>query len=218
MQMIITDVTESAAGRIDVAGWNPEQSRMVRLHAVGKDWTVAMLREHKIASGQTVTFDGAVETEVQGMIEAEVPLAALRPQDGKVQNWFAPPAPPLHSTLKLAYGAPIGYNKSLRGLRQSIFVAGDAVANELCGIEIHSQLVRFIEESGKLKLVLQDDDDLYQLAVASLRLKAHARKSGLAALNAQFITPRMLHVRLGLAAPASDQNNKRFCQVNDIYG
>ena len=149
--------------------------------------------------------------------DCEVIAASIKNTGSEFKNWLGRDAPHREGTLAGAFKAPIHHNSIWNGVRQSAHIIGGTDCRSLWGLETTSDRLRFVEHFGKLKAVISDVTGRYQLAVAGLDLKRYYKNNGLIAMNNRLLTPRRLHLRLGLARPFEQQENKCYCLLNDVH-
>jgi hypothetical protein len=207
-------------GNYCVAGWEGERGAMVRPLPGGHNWTLALLKQNRVKPGTVITLRTSGKAHRSAFPHAtedcEIDAGSIRNTGAEFKNWFGRDAPARERTLAAAFGAPIQHNSIWQGVRQSAHIRGGTNCRSLWGLETMSAQLRFVEHFGKLKAVIVDPSGSYQIAVAGAELKRYYKNNGLDGVNSLLIAPRRLHLRLGLARPFEQQEDKCYCLLNGI--
>jgi hypothetical protein len=220
MELLVTEITDMGGSRRCVAGWDLAGHRMVRPLPDGENWEAATIEQRGLSVGGILTvaptghkhlgdFPHSTEdTEVDAnSIEVAVP--------GGV-NWFGHGAPPMSASLSDAFGGAISHNSTWNGRRQGVFVPRGTKCASLSGIAIDVDGIEFVEDFNKLKVYLDDGDDVYTLSVSGHALRSVYDEGGPAAVKGSLPGNGTVHVRVGLARAFEDHPDKCYAMLNGI--
>lgn len=220
MKLLITDVTEMHAGNFCVAGWRSAKSSMVRLLPNGANWTSALLVQHQIAPGASIKVqangqqpNGAFphRTEDTPVDPTTIQLVSSPPFD-----WVGVGAPPVSNSFTTAFGPQLAANSEWNGVLQGVHIPANTVGPSLGALRLHKNQVSFVKEFEKLKVIIDDGESEYKIAVSSAELKQVWRTGGLAAVN-QYVPNQHLHVRIGLARAFGNPPAYCYAMLNGIH-
>jgi len=222
MRLIITDVTEMHGGNYCVAGWDAQAHRMVRPLPNGANWTAGLLQQHGIVPGTLidVTPTGQQHPSAFPHHTEDTPIdqSTVHHVNGGPINWFAAGAPLTHGTVSGAFSGHIAHNSIWNNVLHGVYVPVGAQIASLAAVRLPRTAVKFVEEFDKLKVILNDDNAWYKLAVSSLVLKTAWRQGGLVAVRQALPATPQVHIRLGLARAFGNPADKCYLMVNGIHG
>lgn len=222
MRLIITDLTEMRGGNYCVAGWNTQAQRMVRPLPNGSNWTAGLLQQHGILPGATIDVNpsGQQHQSIYPHRTEDAPIdrATIRHVNPGPINWFGADAPPTQATLAAMFGGHLLHNSVWNNVRQGVHVRAGTPIGSLGAIELPRARIRFLEEFGKLRAILDDGDARYKLAVSSLALKTAWRQGGTQAAQQVLPPSALLHIRVGLARAFDNPPEKCYLMVNGVHG
>ena len=211
MDVLITDVTEMHNANYCMGGWDAARNRMVRPLPNGRNWTAALLAQHRIVPGATIRVvpegvpTGAFPHRTEDMpIDASV-TAVL---DGAFCNWLGAEAPTVSSNLDLGFEGHLRWNSEWGQTRQGVYVPAGTECRSLIAIRVGHTRISFLEDFDKLKAVVDDDTGRYKLIVSSRLLKEAWRQGGLLAVRGALPDRNAYCVRVGLARPFPNQPDK----------
>lgn len=221
MKLIITDVTEMHGGNFCVAGWRAKTGRMVRPLPNGANWTQALLQQHGVTPGATISFrvlavahQGAYPHSTEDNVVDAAQIALVSPGPC---SWFGANGPTVSPSIDAGFGGAVEHNSVWNGTYQGVYVPVGAQVSSLCAIVVPRAQLDFMEDFGKLKAIVDDGTDSYKLAVSSLHLKEAWRNGGVAAVRAAIPTSARLHVRVGLARGFGTPP-KCYMMLNGVHG
>lgn len=221
MTLLITDVTEMGAGNYCVAGWCAEQNRMVRPLPNGVNWPRSLLRSSGVAPGATVRVQPITKTLMSAYPhrteDTPVDPSGIQVISSDPGPWFGPNAPPTALTLEEAFESQITYNSEWNNCRQGVHVPAGAKVRSLWAIRVTRDRLRFTEDFGKLKAILDDGSAKYKLAISSKALKESWRDGGLTLVAKALPASGDLHIRVGLARAWGEQPDKCYVMINGVY-
>ena len=220
MDIIVTDVTDMAVGHICVAGWSPEEGRMVRpLHSNGHPhWDAELANGDLFSPGNVIAIQPSGQNPNRGLphctedalIVGEPSLSGKMNHDEMVKAV----AGSVYGTVEEIFGAEFHdkHVPELTGLRS------------LGAVELPaSKPVRFYDDYDKLTCWFIDkSDQKYSFPISCRALKKVYESEGLAGLDRLRQGARKLHLRIGLAnpwgGPKGDWHPKRaYAMVNGIF-
>lgn len=222
MQIIITDVTEMSAGRYCVAGWCLQQGVMVRPLPNGANWAAATLHVHGVQPGAIIEVieNGApyVSDFPHRTEDTPIEIDTIRLLERPPFAWNVAGGPIVRPTLNDIFGGQLITTGSFNGARKGAHVPLGAEVASLGALNVPRNSVILIEDFGRLKAVISDRDERYQLPVSSAVLKDAFRAGGLiAARQAVPNTPR-LHLRVGLARAYEEYPDRCYVMLNGVHG
>jgi hypothetical protein len=222
IRLIITDVTEMAAGNYCVAGWDQQRQRMVRPLPAGLNWTMPLLQQHQVAPGASldVVPTGRAHTAYFPHLTEDtvVERDKIRHVSAGPINWFAPDAPATHASVAEAFDGHLVHNSVWKNIRQGVHVPLGTNARSLAALRVARSAIRFVKEFDRLKVVLNDGQEAYKLPVSSLRLKTVWQKDDFQAVWEAVPAAGPLHIRLGLARGYRNEPDKCYLMMNGIEG
>jgi hypothetical protein len=222
MKLVITDLTEMQGGNFCVAGWDAAGGRMVRPLPDGRNWTAGLLARHAVLPGATV--------EVHPVGRPEKSRYPHRSEDTLVDrdricrfeaapvDWLGEDAPPAGMTLAAAFDGHLHHTDLRGGVRHGVHVPADLPVHSLGALTLPRSLIRFATDHEKLRLMVNDGEARYSLAVSSLALKTAWREGGIDAVPRALPKSHLLHIRVGLARPFGQPPDKCYVMVNGIHG
>lgn len=221
MRLIITDVTEMHGGNYCVAGWDHQAQRMIRPLPNGGNWTAGLLQQHGIAPGASIDVAPTGQQHSSSFPhrteDTPIQISSIQRLNGNPVNWFTG-APPAFSNVSDAFAGHVAHNNVWRNIRQGVYVPVGTQIGSLGAIYLARNAIQFIEDFNKLKIVLDDGNACYKLAVSSLALKNAWRQGGLGAIQQALPTTHQFHIRLGLARAFGNPPEKCYLMVNGIHG
>jgi hypothetical protein len=220
MKLLITDVTEMHAGNYCVAGWRAATATMVRPLPNGANWTAASLAHYNIAPGAIIKVqanghqpNGAYphRTEDTPIDPATIHLVSSPPF-----NWMGVDSPAVSNSFSAAFAQHLTANSVWNGVLQGVYVPANTVGPSLGALRLHKSQLLFTEDFGKLKVIVNDGQSEYKIAVSSAELKEVWRTGGIAAVN-HFVPNQLLHVRVGLARAFGNPPTSCYAMLNGIH-
>lgn len=201
-------------GEVCVAGWCPDQKRMIRpLRPGGHHWPPAMTDVFRM--GNLVRLQPAAITGTRPppharedtIIVGDPVLLHSLNGDQLIRTLKASESP----SVEGIFGRPLVDHR---------YIPEGADCGSLGGIRTGAKQIGFDEEErrGELKLrcwFFDGDDHRYKLAVASKDLQDHWRKEGLESLRDLRRGHFHAHVRIGLAG-AMEGGNECYAMVNNV--
>jgi len=216
MNILITDITEMHAGNYCVAGWDINNRRLVRPLPGGANWTAGLLQRHGIVIGVTIRVmpSGQPAGEFPHTTE-DTPIDAreIVQVAAGFGDWLGGSSPVPARTLSLAFGGHLQWNSEWDGIKQGVHVMAGAHCVSLVTLHGRKSGLQFRESFGKLKAIVHDGSESYQLPVSSLHLKEAWRLGGVAAATRATPERAILNLRLGLARPFPD---KCYVMLNGV--
>jgi hypothetical protein len=220
MEIIITDVTIVGAENC-VAGWCPSQNRMVRpLPSSGEFWETRLAGPHLFELGNIVKFNPApglpprrgLPHSKEDTITQELPqkIGTIPPADlPGVLN------PSLSSTIEAIFSGKLIRNYVNEGSDCASLGAIDISTNSLrfneVVVEKNNRIVR------RLECTLDDPGSQPKtFKVSSKQLRELHTSDGYDAVLALIRGFSRAHVRIGLAGPYDQQQNRCYAMVNNI--
>ena len=219
MELFITDLTEMGGGNYCVAGWDSANSRMVRPLPNGTNWSSGNIEKFSVQPGAVINFTLANVAHGAAYPHATEDTRVIQAQNLGIEQvrWTGGQAPHLAATVQEAFQNNIEWNSQFQGRRQGVHVAVGANSRSLWGLRIDAGGLRFVEEFGKLKAVIDDGDSEYICAVSGAALKTRYRAGGIAALNGELPANAVLHARLGLARAFGSSPDKCYMMLNGLH-
>ena len=221
MELLVTDVTEMSAGHYCVAGWHGAGERMVRPLPEWSQWTAPVLDVHRIVPGARIRVDAAASpgsgcyphrTE-----DTRVRAASIKSGRAELGPWFGPSAPPCCDTLMGAFEGRLEHLWTARGRRHGVHLKAGTRTRSLWAVRVPCTGLHLVEGRDKLRALLDDCHERYELAVSSRALKEAWRAGGLDAARRTLPREGFLHVRVGVARPYADAPDKCYVMVNGIH-
>ena len=214
MQIIVSDVTYMR-NEICVAGWCPDERRMIRpLADVGKHWPTALAGPELFGMGNVLEMTPVGISNSRGLPHSREDLIVKgRPQ---VVNTVA------EDEIAAALSdseSPSVHDLFEGNLREDRFVMGGADCPSLGAVHVACRTIRFYEDEWegrkKLRCSFRDADAAgFRLPVTSVPLHDIWREGGTDALNELASDQDSAHVRIGLAHPMGD--GRAFAMVNNM--
>jgi len=222
MRILITDVTEMHGRNFCVAGWNAQEQRMVRPLPNGSNWTAGLLQQHHVSPGAMIEVNPAGQLHGSAFPHLTEDTPVARQSISQVHagpiDWFGVNAPPTQARLSAAFGGQLRHNSVWNNVRQGVYVQLGTQVGSLAGVDLARDSVQFVEDFDKLKVLLNDGEARYKVAVSSLALKAAWRQGGVQAVHQALPTSARFHVRLGLARAFGQPAEKCYLMVNGVHG
>ncbi len=222
MRLVITDLTEMQGGNFCVAGWDGAGGHMVRPLPDGRNWTAGLLREHRVAPGATLEVSPTGRPDQSRYPHRSedtlVDGARIRRLDAPPVDWLGEDAPPAGMTLAAAFDGHLHHGDVRGNVRHGVHVPADLPVHSLGALTLPRSLVRFAVDFDRLRLILNDGEGQYSLAVSSLALKTAWRDGGIDAVKKALPRSHLLHIRVGLARPFGQPPDKCYVMVNGIHG
>ncbi|WP_439406652.1 hypothetical protein ACNJX9_35165 [Bradyrhizobium sp. DASA03076] len=218
MDLLITDVTEMAGGNYCVAGWDVVAKRMVRPLPNGTNWPAILLDQHGMMAGRIVRVTphgGSNGIFPHRTEDTPIDQTSIRVSNEVFSDWLGATAPQFVPSLRVAFGRHLSCNAEWNGVKRGVHVNPGVQCSSLIAVRIPKEDLSFADSFGKLKAVLNDGSDKYQLAVSSKVLKEAWQAGGLAAVNNALPVRAEFHVRIGLARPFDDPP-KCYAMLNGI--
>jgi hypothetical protein len=222
VRLVITELTEMQGGNFCVAGWDAGGGRMVRPLPDGRNWTAGLLTRYAVVPGASL--------EVRPVGRPEKSRYPHRSEDTLVDgdrisridappvDWLGEDGPPAGMTLAAAFDGHLHHTDLRGGVRHGVHVPADLPVHSLGAVELPRSLIRFAVDFGKLRLMLNDGDGRYSLAVSSRALKTAWREGGIDAIARALPSSHLLHIRVGLARPFGQPPDRCYVMVNGIEG
>jgi len=222
VRLVITELTEMQGGNFCVAGWDEAGGRMVRPLPDGRNWTTGLLRAHRVAPGATVEVSPTGRPDRSRYPHRSEDLLVdgtrIRSLEAPPVAWLGEDAPPAGTTLAAAFDGHLRHGEVRDNIRYGVHVPADLPVHSLGALELPRSLIRFVVDFGKLRLVLNDGEARYSLAVSSLALKTAWREGGIEAVRKALPRSHLLHIRVGLARPFGQPPDRCYAMVNGIHG
>jgi len=218
MELLLTDVTEMGGGNYCVAGWDIAAKRMVRPLPNGSNWTGALLGQHGIVAGKLIrieprgTSNGIFPHRTE---DTPIDPASIKASNKVFSDWLGASAPQVAADLNTGFGGHLQWNKEWNGVKQGVHTLPRVQCSSLVAVRIPKSNLSFEEAFGKLKAMLDDGSDSYQLTVSSKVLKEAWRNGGLAAVNNALPATEEFHIRVGLARPFQNPP-KCYAMLNGV--
>jgi hypothetical protein len=209
LEIIITDVTDMAGGHICVAGWFPEEGRMVRpLHFNGHPhWDAELAKDDLFSPGNVITVQPSGLGPTRGLPHSTEDLLIIG-------------NPTLHSRMnhnemaEAVSGSVYGSVRDLFGpTLERKFVPEQTGLRSLGAIELStSNRMKFYDNGNKVTFWFVDDEDQsYSLTISCRALKKVFFEEGVAGLDRLKSGARKVHVRIGLANPWDGGPSNNYC-------
>lgn len=222
MRLVITEVTEMQGGNFCIAGWDAAGGRMVRPLPDGRNWTMGLIERHAVFPGASVDVHLVGRPDKSRYPhrseDALVDRDRIRRLDAGPIDWLGEDAPPAGMTLAAAFDRHLHHTDLRGGVRHGVHVPADLPVHSLGALALPRSLVRFVVDFGKLRLMLNDGESRYSLAVSSLALKTAWRAGGIDGVVRAMPKSHLLHIRVGLARPFGQPPDKCYVMVNGIEG
>lgn len=222
MRLVITDLTEMQGGNFCVAGWDAAGGRMVRPLPGGRNWTTGLLDRHRVAPGASIDVHPTGRPDrsryPHRSEDTLVDADRIRHLDAPPVDWLGEDAPPAGMTLAAAFDGQLRHTDVRGTIRHGVHVPADLPVHSLGALTLPRSLIRPVVEFDKLRLILNDGEAQYSLAVSSLALKTAWRDGGLDAVKKAMPRSHLLHIRVGLARPFGQPPDKCYVMVNGIHG
>jgi hypothetical protein len=218
MDILITDVTEMSGTTYCVAGWDVAKKRMVRPLPDGGHWPEALITKYKIQPGVLLGVrphgqpTGALPHLTEDTPVDSTSIKAVQ----STPDWVGPDAPKVSANLEEAFGGNLHWNSTFRDVHQGVYVETGTKCDSLAAVNIKASELSFVEPFDKLKAVLNDGTESYQLPVSSHIFKEAWRNGGLSEATLLLPKRQILHVRVGLARDFEGQPNKCYLMINGI--
>jgi hypothetical protein len=217
MEVLITDVTVMHGGNYCVAGWSPNDAKMVRPLPSGHHWNAALLTKHNIVPGSLIDVQPSGKpnggfphrTEDTPIDPERIDLVAAGFAD-----WTGPRAPPTSSTIMEGFSGNLLWNSVWQNIRQGVYVSERKQCASLAAIVVDRRWIALREDFGKLKAVVSDGQDQYKVAVSSRVLREAWEQGGLGAAEAALPVREQLHVRVSLARAYQGEPVKCYMMLN----
>lgn len=220
MNLLITEVTEMHGGNYCVAGWRAETGTMVRPLPDGANWTAALLAQHGVVPGATLSVqsNGTQPNSAYPHRTEDTPIdpVSINLVSRGSGHWFGSNAPPTAATLVDAFEGNVRHNSSWDGVLQGVHVPAGVQSRSLWAVAIHRARLSLVEDFQKLKAILDDGAAKYKLAVSSCVLKEAWQNGGLAGADQALPRTGNLHVRVGLARTFGTRPDKCYVMVNGV--
>jgi hypothetical protein len=221
MKLLITEVTEMHGGNYCVAGWCAKTRTMVRPLPNGATWTAALLAQHGVVPGATLSVEsnGAQPSSAYPHRTEDTPIdpASIRLLSAGPGPWFGPNAPPFAATLADAFEGNVRNNSEWNGSLQGVYVPAGLQTPSLWAVVANRDSLYFVEDFEKLKALLDDGASSYKLAVSSRTLKEAWRNGGIIAVDQAIPRKVKLHVRVGLARAFGNPADKCYVMINGVH-
>lgn len=227
MRLLITDLTEMGEGMRCVAGWDIDNHRMVRPLPGGSNWSTQLIQAHQLSPGVIVEFTQTVNKHPGSFPHTTEDTEVLEDQIAVVDrgsvDWVGNDGPNAATTLQAAFGGAVQNTGQFAGAKKGLYITAGTEVCSLGAINIQRTGLTLITDSfpgeaPKLKAVINDGQESYRLSVSSHALKAAFAQGGLPAAKAALPTAQILHVRLGLARPFPDAQEKCNLMLNGVHG
>lgn len=227
MKLFITEITDMSANNRCIAGWDIDQSKMVRPLLNGTNWSIERIEEHKIEVGRIYYFEnlnrkhkGSFPHTTEDTNVSQNNIKEVL--DGNF-GWFGENAPYAAHTIQEAFDNNVENNSHYQGSLQGLYIPANTKCSSLSAINIDRQNIDFFSNSykgqpAKLKAKIYDGDKNYTLSVSSSMLKEVFDSDGIKGVNKITIPDGQVHVRLGLARPFNDAADKCNLMINGVYG
>lgn len=213
MRIIVSDVTYMAT-QVCVAGWCPDEVRMVRpLSGPRKHWPTAL------AGGQLFSMGNVVELTLAN-------IQSPRGLPHRREDLIVRGRPRVVDTVpndKIADALCESESSSVSDifeghLQEGRFVMSGADCPSLGAVRVDRETVRFSESEyegrKKLRCGFQDMSGVqYSLPASSVTLRDTWTNQGISALNSMIREPGYAHIRIGLAHP---MDGRAFAMVNNL--
>jgi hypothetical protein len=222
VRLLVTDLTEMQGGNFCVAGWDAAGGRMVRPLPDGRNWTAGLLERHAIIPGAILEVHPVGRPERSRYPHRSEDTLIDRDRICRITaapvDWLGEDAPPAGMTLAAAFDGHLRHTETRGAVRHGVHVPADLPVHSLGALALPRSLIRFVVEFDKLRLVLNDGEGQYSLAVSSLALKSAWRECGIEAVRKALPTSHLLHIRVGLARPFGQPPDKCYVMVNGVHG
>lgn len=216
--LLITDVTEMGGGNYCVAGWDIAAKRMVRPLPNGGNWAGALRAQHGIVAGKLIrvvpqgTSNGIYPHRTE---DTPIDPASISASNSVFSDWLGESAPQVATDLDTAFAGNLQWNKEWDGVKQGVHTLPGVQCSSLVAVRIPRSNLSFSQPFDKLKAMLDDGSDCYELAVSSKVLKEAWRAGGVAGVDDALPARDEFHIRVGLARPF--QNPPRcYAMLNGV--
>jgi len=222
MEIIITDVTDMSGGHICVAGWSPDEERMVRplpLHASGHPhWTADMARKDLFCPGNIITVEPTGQLPNRGKPHAvdDCLIRGTPTLTGNLsdEEMIDAVSGSIHDSVLSLFGDAFTDKK---------YVPENQGDRSLGAVEVRTQKVRFYDDNKFICWFVDSDDEKYSFKITCRALNDLHMQSGIEGLNELKSGKRKAHIRLGLAnawdgRPDNNWNPKHcYAMMNGIF-
>lgn len=214
-QIIITDVTLMKRGEVCVAGWCPDEGRMIRpLRGGARFWNIGDANPKLFAMGNVVELSGPMKAS--GRDHPHAHEDGVLPSDPKFLRAMTKP----ELVAALQPSASPSVEAIFGPLAERRFVLKGTTRPSLGAVDTGAKQIGFkeVERDGEMKLRCwffdrPNADRTYDFPVASKELRDIWKSDGLDALNALKVGSRRAHVRIGLAG---DLDDACYAMVNNV--
>ncbi|NQV47532.1 MAG: hypothetical protein HQ504_07090 [Rhodospirillaceae bacterium] len=221
MNIIITDVTDMGGGHICVAGWSPDEGRMIRpLHGTGHPhWDEHLAQDGIFCPGNVISIIPSGHPPNRSFPHsAEDCLVIGTPklsENLSEEMMVRAVAGSVHGSVLDLFGDDFTDKK---------YIPDKQGIRSLGAVEVTTRTIRFYEKPNKVVCWFVDsDNEKYTFTISCRALKATHLQSGTEGLDALKTRKRKAHIRLGLAnawdgQPDNNWNPKHcYAMVNGIF-